>query len=857
MAMHALVVGSKTADLQGPIGDALQIAAVLREVGFEVDLRTSDDDASRAGILDGYERLIANVEDRDAAVVYYSGHGVRVRASGAATDGAATDVPRAIQALVPTDFAKSTIGDFRGILDLELSILLARLTRRTRNATVILDCCHAAAMSRDVQSRPKGLPHPCDVDIEGHLARIRAKGFEADLLAPTGNQHAVRLVAAGQSESAYERSVGEVFVGTFTESLVLALRQARGQRLTWDALGRKVRERVLTIHPMQRPDIEGPRQRYLFDVEQAPRAGAISIVAGTEPKTGVLRAGRLHDVRPGNQYAVVPNGAVDALHPIGTATVTNVTTTESTVALQLTGPTVELPVGAQAILTRSTAPRRPIWLIADAAAREMIAKALLATNRFVISDDAGETSLLAIVKLEAGQLELLSPSGVAVVPASKWPGDAIERLVTNLRMLTAAQSLRELESESDALPDSAVELAWGRVENGEPVELLTSGELLAVGMKVFLKVTNRHPLKRKLYISVFDIGVAQRIQLLTNAWPGGYELDPDETFTLGQDASGRLVGLDLGWSNAVPGDMVRSESLVVIATEVRCDLSALETPGARSLWMSGTTRSAMGENQLQQLVRQAQYGSAITRDLNTGAEVQGHLVRHIGFELSPWRLPPRGKGFLLDDRPPESMLVFKPRGLLPSSRKLAIRITDLTIQDTRALFGSSDIRIDTLVVTRSTTSGVEPYHPATRRFKDIKDGQPLPLDNMLVYHGDATDFVDLQIWVSRDRDDSIEFSKLLKEQANSAEFKEAAAALLAIIALSTVAAPAVAAVGAVATLSAIAWRVLSNALPKSIGLYQTSLLAGEGAGFGQGRHPPDGLLRAQGFSFGYEVVAVD
>jgi hypothetical protein len=71
------------------------------------------------------------------------------------------------------------------------------------------------------------------------------------------------------------------------------------------------------------------------------------------------------------------------------------------------------------------------------------------------------------------------------------------------------------------------------------------------------------------------------------------------------------------------------------------------------------------------------------------------------------------------------------------------------------------------------------------------------------------------------------------------------------------AAPIVAAVGATATLAAIAWKVLSSALPRSIGLYQTSLLAGEGTGFGQGRHPQSGMFRAQGFSFGYEVTLTD
>ncbi|HMG56838.1 MAG TPA: caspase family protein, partial [Kofleriaceae bacterium] len=830
-----------------------QIAATLKDFEFQVDLRTAPDDASRAGILEGYERLIRSVQDDEPAVFYYSGHGVRVRPSNGPV-AAAPGTPRAIQALVPTDFDRSAPDDFRGILDLELSLLLARLTRRTRNATVILDCCHAAAMSRDL-ARPKALRHPSDVDVATHLARVQAQGFEADLLAATGNPHAIRLAATGQSASAFERQVGDRYVGTFTESLVTALREARSQRLTWDMMGRSVRERVLAIHPTQRADIEGPRRRYLFEIEEAPRSGAISVVGGSAPNTGVLRAGHLHGIHDGDQYAIVPNGAEpNPAHRIAIATVTKLEATEAAVALQLVPPTTVLPAGAQAVLTRSAAPRRAIRLIAGGAAREAIAKAIDATNRFTITNDEGATALLATVKLEADKLELLSPSGVPVVPASKWPGDSIERLVSNLRMLTAAQALRELESESAQLPDTAIEVAWGRVERGEPVELLTSGELLPVGARLFLRVTNCHPRKKRLHVAVFDIGVAQRIQLLTRSWPAGYELAHGETFTLGEDASGKLVGLELGWSSAIPEDTVRSESIIVVVTERPCDLSALETPGAKSAWLSGSTRSGFTEGRLQQLVRQFQYGT--TRDLVVGGDVEGHLVRHISFELSPWRLPPRGKSFLLDDRPPESTLVFRPRGLAPFSRKIAIRITELVIHNTHALFGAADVRVDTLVITRSTTEGVEPYRAATARFKGIKDNERLPLDNALIFHGDVTDFVDLRIWVSRDRDDSKTLAELVKEQANSAEFKQAAGALLAVTALS-VAVPAVAAVGAVATLTAIAWNVLSAALPRSIGLYQTSLLAAEGAGFGVGRHPPAGALRVQDLSFSYEVVAVE
>lgn len=861
MAKHALVVGSKTAGLEGPIGDAEQMAAALREVGFTIDLRTKADEASRDGILEGYERLIRNVEPEDAAVFYYSGHGTRVRPSDDRAGSATSGVPRALQALVPTDFERSTAGEFRGILDVELSVLLARLTDRTRNATVILDCCHSAAMSRDGALsdsvvRPKALLHPCYVDLEGHLARLRGQGLATDLLAATGNPHAVRLVAAGQSESAFERSVGKVTVGTFTESLLLRLHDARGQRVTWDAVGKAVRERVLSIHATQRADIEGPRRRYLFETEEAPSNGAVAIIAGDQPRTGLLRAGRLHGVHKGDQYAVLPNASEDMARRVATATVATAGTTESTASLQLVPPTAQLPPGAQAFRIASAAPRRAIQLVADGTERDAITRAILATDRFVIAGEGEDSAILAAVKLEGGMLQLLYPSGVPVVPASKWPGDSLDRLITNLRMLTAAQSLRELESELDQLPDTAVEVTWGRVESGDPHELLTSGAALSVGERLFVRITNKHPRKQKLYVSVFDIGVAQRIQLLTHAWPAGYELEHKESFTLGEDASGKLVGLKLGWSNAIPEDIVRTESLVVIVTERPCDLTAVETPGAKSLWRSaGATRGAPAERRLQQLVRQFQYG--VTRDIGRDAieEVEGHLVHHISFELSPWPLSHRNKGFLIDDSPAESMRIFTPRGLVRASRKIAIRITKVIVHDTRSWFGSADVRLDALVVTRSA-AGVTPYHTVTQRFEKITDGELLPLENVLIYHGDATDFVDLRVWLSRDCDRSKTFTELLDHEASSAEFKDAAAALLTVAAVSAVA-PAVAAIGAVATLTAIAWKVLCEALPKTIGLYQTSLLAGEGAGFGEGTHPGSGMLRAQGFSFGYQVVAVD
>jgi len=78
MTNWALIVGSQTGELRGPVGDAERIAAVLQDRGFEVDLRVTRENASRDGILAGYRQLIDRTHPGDAAVVYYSGHGVRV-----------------------------------------------------------------------------------------------------------------------------------------------------------------------------------------------------------------------------------------------------------------------------------------------------------------------------------------------------------------------------------------------------------------------------------------------------------------------------------------------------------------------------------------------------------------------------------------------------------------------------------------------------------------------------------------------------------------------------------------------------------------------------------------------------------
>ncbi|TEY23708.1 hypothetical protein BOTCAL_1452g00020 [Botryotinia calthae] len=69
----------------------------------------------------------------DAIVFYYSGHGALAKPSSSASDN--HNQSKSLQFIVPMDYDKSNVKDFRGIFDIEISHLLWRVTTKTHNVT--------------------------------------------------------------------------------------------------------------------------------------------------------------------------------------------------------------------------------------------------------------------------------------------------------------------------------------------------------------------------------------------------------------------------------------------------------------------------------------------------------------------------------------------------------------------------------------------------------------------------------------------------------------------------------------------------------------------------------------------------
>jgi Caspase domain len=860
---RALVVGSEIEGLKGVTSDTRRMKEMLASRGFAVDLRTGHR-ATRAGILEGYDALIAASGEGDAAVFYYSGHGFY----GSVT-GMGSDVIGSWQCIAPTDIRQGDAHDWRGITAWELSIKQGQLTAKTKNVTVILDCCRASQMSRDAAVKhavARALPHPVKYGFAEHLQALRDTYKVAfDAVDPLGNPDAVRLVACGQTESAYESpdADGESR-GAFTDALLTMLEEVGEAQVSWAAIGDALRARVLRRFPHQRPDIEGPARRRLFSLTQVDDHGHVAVRADGEGI--VLQAGVLTGVTRGDVYGVMPIGAqhYDAKRALGQIEVIEPLALAAK-AKQIKGR-APLPKEAVAMPLTKQCVKRAVALEVPERARQQVEAAIEAARTLRVAT-IGADADVPIAKLKlVGDVLTIEDEGGPVFPAARFP-DELAGMVKNVANLGVAQGLRELEGEHGVFTDE-VRVELGAVHDGREVPLPDSGAAVGLRDRIYVKVATKA--QRRLYVHVFNVGVRGKVTLLSNSAPSGVALDSgDPAFVLGRGANGVLQGIRLHWPKGMTKDTFpRVDEYLVIVTTAKIGLQSLET---RDFLPSERGKGSALEGLL------AQLQDGLTRDAGDEGELDGFYVKRLSFVLHPREGAMTGMAFEIDEQAagrgaesePSAWLTRGAEGVTRSQasgdaaaarslgaaatpgvpRAIAIRLADLVVEKNRALW-SSDIRVDALICTRSLSGGQTTW---TQKFTGIRDGERLALDNGLLFHGPVVDFVDLTLFVSRDTEGSVALAKLFAERATSPEFKDAAGALL--IAAGAVAVPWVAAVGASAVLSRMAYELVLGVAGRSIGLYRTSFLAHEQ--FGVGRHPHEGLYRAQDFSFSLLVEPVE
>lgn len=813
MAHKALLIGSQTGELSGVVNDVTAMADELDHWGFS-SVKCESENASRAGILDEYERLIAHARPDDVLVVYYSGHGAYFPDP---TLGSGTPSHRTLQLIVPTDFESSVEEDFRGIAAVELSVLLARLTSRTRNVTVVLDCCHSAQLSRDpdqvVKSNTRAVSERL---IRAHIDTLIREGLAIDLWHPPGNPDAVRVVACAPEQVAFEASNADgIRMGYLTDALTRSLAELRNSKLTmsWATVIDRVRQRVIRTWSGQRPELEGPAQRVVFGTAEIDPVGTLPVVQDQRRDRNRVRitGAALFGACPGDGFVVMPDGAAVLDHgsKLGDVQVDYVDALGAYGILVGRAGSQDLPLGARAHLVHTAMPTLPVRIVGESRHSDLITTAVRSAPMLHIAADDVQTPVL--VGAYSTGLVIHDASGPLHRPR---PVDATGTALVmgDLTRMAKARALRTLTESSSVSLTTPVTVEFARVAAGVVLPLPRSGAVIHSGESIC--VTARNDGEEKVYVSLLDIGVSARISVLNPSMPSGIRLAPGASYVFGgHDYTGALPGMEVSWPASVPVGRPRLETIVVLISDEPTSTHVLEQPGVRN----DSSLSRL-ENYLRQL------GAASARDTSpdTGRPVR-FAVQTIDFDLVPTAAPATNQvAFQVDDRPAPSVALWGNR----STAAVTVLMSDLVVHHNRA-FRHADVRFDMLVVTEDEAGNPE-FHARTECFKDISDGKRLVLSDAPIFHGVAHRYLDIAVWVSSADAASADLTTLLRNH------------------------PTVAVPPAASAFVESVHQILQYSVNQPTGLYRTTLLGAER--FGLSRPSEDSEIRAQDFSFRCAVL---
>jgi Caspase domain len=732
MAKRALILRPDYEPLAGFHNSAACIDQILSARGFEIE-RCEGPGATRAGILHAYDGLIRRTDPDDAVVIYYAGHG------GLTTNQTYTpdaDLPRYIQNICPTDYGSTTDDDFRGISAFELSLQLATLTRKTTNATVILECCFAAELARgdEPASVARVWPKLTRVVLTRHLQKLRERSRDFEELELTGNPHAVRVAAAGQTQSAYQLALPPAselhaigidlpkggWIGGMTLRLVEILAQIGSAHVPWRSIAAELRERLI----VQRPEIEGPIARVPFSLATA-EAG--TFLVHSEGDTAIVGAGRLLGVSVGDVYGVMPAGStqVDPAKLIEQLTIDEVSATRGRARRITRGEDAsELPANAVAIAMSLASERFAVRVTASDATRPAI-EAVLETSHRVRAATPRDRDVVAELRVRGNELELHDAQG-PLFPPVRYPdrlGDALQ----DLENFATVRRLLALSDDAGIAPvDVSVELLITGSQGHRT--LAHHNEALGLGDRIAFRLENKTD--KPLFANVFNIGLRRRIKLLSAPAASGVQLLPDTPTYVGASIAGSLVGFGPGWPDGLPRDQPRLDTIMVVITAEPADLRVLESG-------EHLVQPKQGATPLQALLDQIATGRA--RSPGEASRAAAFAICWRDFRLFPLDASldlgvPQVDGSPLGCEPPRAV-----------AATLKIRLDTLT--------AAPGTRVDVLVCARSAAT---PYRATTVLGEAPRD--------LLVWHGELHGPADVYVWTSTSTADHRSLAELLAAQ---------------------------------------------------------------------------------------------
>ena len=214
-----------------------------------------DEEATREALIYNFEQHLANAEEGDVALFYYSGHG-----SYATTNDAFLkfDPDGRDEGLVCYD---SRVDGKYDLADKEMAVLLKYVAAKGGEVVLLMDSCHSGSTTREtvkVRMAPEyKTPRPIDTYLEESTIPLNRAFYQKQLeqhndIVDIPESRHILMAACSESELARETDEG----GWFTQSLLNVLRETEVP-LSYFQTYRAVYSIIAQKDEKQTPQLEG------------------------------------------------------------------------------------------------------------------------------------------------------------------------------------------------------------------------------------------------------------------------------------------------------------------------------------------------------------------------------------------------------------------------------------------------------------------------------------------------------------------------------------------------------------------------------------------------------------------------
>lgn len=503
---HALLIGINKYprilgnDLNGCLNDTALMSAILQQRhGFAASEITTlhDTQATQQGIRDALAGLLTRTQPDDVVILYYAGHGSRMR------DRSGRKLSGYTETLVPHDSGRWVYPN-RDIPDDELRDWLVTIGEKTRYVTLIFDCCHSATVHRGDVVRSVEEDYRALNESQASCPRPTVTNFDdRDAMRRwlASNDRYVVLSACRDHELAAETAVQDgaqlCVRGAFTHWLAQALAQASPRTTYRDVFERAVGH-IGERYERQHPNCEGALDRLIFgneDLHPVPYSFFRQLTASHVH----LDTGRIHGAEVGTRFTLHPSAfegddATWASRPEVELTSVGETSAQG----RLSKGDRLLPQGRATLSARPFATQWPLALSLDAA---RVLDPLIDDSPWLRRSETSDIPV-ARVELEDSHFSVLDRGGQRITPLLRQEQaatliDVLERLAH--RALVCG--LTNLHSQLRG----AVELSLfcrNPRDGWEPVLGVATAPLRAP-ITLFFQLHNRQP--RVLYVALLHL----------------------------------------------------------------------------------------------------------------------------------------------------------------------------------------------------------------------------------------------------------------------------------------------------------------------------------------------------------------